>query len=395
MMPRTFATFLIALFVVTGLAACSRGGKGDDDDAPKDAASAPRAPAASEPKNPLALTAQEQQAAGIQVQSVSPTQVTDSVVLNGTLVPNQERIASVVPRMPGRIVSAPVPVGAHVKAGERLAVIESIEVGEAQAAYVQAKSEATVTEAALARAQRLAADEIIAQKDLQRARADAERAHASLRAAIVKLRIFGVGPASPESHAEALYPVLAPLTGTLTEKHAVVGTHAGSEPLFTVADLSTVWLEADVYEKDLAAVKPGIVASVTVAAYGGRPFAGRLTYIAPTMDAASRTVKARIEVPNRDGALKPGMFATARIPSTSTASRLVLPGAAVTLLNDRTTVFVLTPQGFQPRAVEGQQRPDGTFEVKGGLQPGEKVATAGAYALKSRALKSSLAKDND
>lgn len=395
MKPRTSAASLIAFVVMTGVAACSRSGKDDNDDAPKSAASAAHSPAPSEPKNALALTAQEQQAAGIQVQNISPTEVTDSVVLTGTLEPNQERIASVVPRMPGRIVSAPVRVGARVKAGERLAVIESIEVGEAQTVYRQARSEATVTQAALARAQRLAAEEIIAQKDLQRARSDAERAQASLRAAIDKLRILGVGPAPSESRTDALYPVLAPLTGTLTEKHAVVGTHAESEPLFTVTDLSTVWLEADVYEKDLATVRPGSVASLTVSAYGERPFAGRLTYVAPTMDAASRTVKARIEVPNPDGALKPGMFATARIPSASMAIRLVLPGAAVTLLNDRMTVFVLTPQGFQPRAVEGQQGPDGAFEVKGGLQPGEKVAVAGAYALKSRALKSSLAKDND
>lgn len=374
------------------LAGCTRGGA-DNDDVPKQAVAA-SAPASGDAKSGLILTPQEQKDAGIQVQAASESDVAATVTLNGTLVPNQDRIASVLPRLAGRIVSAPVPLGGAVRAGQPLAVLESIDLGDAQSSYRQARSDATVADAALERSQKLAAEDIIAQKELQRARGDAERARAALRAAADKLRLLGVAPTPPESRQDAIYPVVAPLTGTVIEKHAVPGALAEKDPLFVVADLSTVWLEADVFEKDLALLKTGSPATVSVAAYPDRPFQGRLTYVSSTMDTASRTVKARIEVPNADAALKPGMFATARITSSATVHALVLPAPAVTLMNDKPSVFVLTPKGFEARTVETAARPDGTVEVRAGLSPGDKVAVAGAYALKSRVLKSSLAKDD-
>lgn len=380
------------MLVATLLAGCSRGGS-ENDDAPKPSAAA-SAPASSDTKAGLTLTPQEQKEAGIQVQAAAEADVAATVTLNGTLVPNQDRIANVLPRLAGRIVSAPVALGATVRTGQTLAVLESIDLGEAQSSYRQLRSEATVTEAALERAQKLAAEDIIAQKDLQRARGDAERARAALRAAADKLRLLGVVPAPLEHQRDAIYPVVAPLSGTVIEKHAVPGSLAETDPLFVVADLSTVWLEADVFEKDLALLKTGSPATVSVAAYPDRPFQGRLTYVSSTMDTASRTVKARIEVPNTNTALKPGMFATARITSSATVRALVLPAQAVTLMNDKPTVFVLTPRGFEARSVETTSRPDGTVEVRAGLSPGDQVAVAGAYALKSRILKSSLAKDD-
>ena len=388
---------ILVLLTATLLAACGRGGA-DNDDAPKQAAkaasTAASAPASGDAKTGLTLTPQEQKDAGIQVQAAAEADVAATVTLNGTLVPNQDRISNVLPRVAGRIVSAPVPLGASVRAGQTLAVLESIDLGDAQSSYRQARSEATVADSALERAQKLAVEDIIAQKDLQRARGDAERARAALRAAADKLRLLGVVPAPLEHQRDAIYPVVAPLAGTVIEKHAVPGALAETDPLFVVADLSTVWLEADVFEKDLALLKTGSPATVSVAAYPDRSFPGRLTYVSSTMDTASRTVKARIEVPNADTALKPGMFATARITSSAKVRALLLPAEAVTLMNDKPTVFVLTPKGFEVRSVETAARPDGTVEVRAGLSPGDKVAMAGAYALKSRVLKSSLAKDD-
>lgn len=374
------------LAAATGLLlGCSRGND-KDDDAP---------PAASSPaSSPLALTPQEQQAAGVQVQAVTLADLPATVMLNGSLVLPQERIAAVAPRLPGRVLAAPVPLGATVKAGEVLATLESVELGEAQTAHRQAASEARVAEATLDRAQKLAADEVIAQKDLQRARADAERARAALRAAADKLRLFDVSPAPPEASRDAVYPLRSPLAGTVIDKRAVPGTLAGSEPLFTVADLSTLWLVADVYEKDLAHLQTGGNAIVSVEAYPQRQFAGRLTYIAPTMDTATRTIKARIEVPNPQGALKAGMLATARITSTATARALVLPAAATTLLDGKPAVFIASAGGFEPRTVETAPLADGRVEVRAGLKPGERIAVSGAYALKARLLKASLAKDD-
>lgn len=369
-------------------------GRTDDDAAPKKPAQAASAPAVAETKGGVTITAEEAEAAGVQVQQVQPSDVAATVVLNGTLGPNQDRIATILPRLPGRIVAAPVPLGAAVRAGQTLARIESIDLGDAQAAHRQVLSDAKVAEAALERAQKLAAEDIIAQKDLQRARGDAERARAALRAAADKLRLLGVSPAPMDRNNDAVYPVTTPLAGTLIDKHAVAGAQVGTDALFTVADLSTVWLDADVFEKDLAALKIGSPASVTIAAYPDQVFEGRLTYLAATMDTTSRTVKARVEVGNAGGRLRPGMFATVRITSDGKVRALVLPAQAVTLMQDKPTVFVATAGGFEPRTVETAGRADGSIEIRQGLAPGEKVAVAGAYALKSRILKSSLAKDD-
>ncbi len=356
------------------------------------AASAPGA--AAEAQGGVTLSAAEAKAAGIQIQEVQTSEVASIVVLHGTLGPNQDRIATILPRLPGRILSAPVPLGAAVRAGRTLATIESIALGDVQVTHRQALSESKVAEAALERAQRLAADDIIARKDLERARGNAEIARAALRAAADKLRLLGVSPAALNHTNEAVYPVTTPLAGTVIDKHAVVGAQVEAAALFTVADLSTVWLEADVFERDLAALTIGSPASVTTAAYPDQVFEGRLTYLAATMDTTSRTVKARIEVGNASGRLKPGMYATVRITSSAKVSALVLPAQALTLMQDKPTVFIATPRGFEPRTVETASRSDGSVEIRQGLAPGEKVAVSGAYALKSRILKSSLAKDD-
>lgn len=384
--PRWMTLWL--LVAVTGLLlGCSRDkDKDKDDDAPPAAA-----PSAS---SPLALTAQEQQAAGIQVQAISLVDLPATATLSGSLAPAQERIAAVAPRLPGRVLAAAVPLGAAVRAGDVLATLESVELAEAQSTYRQAGSEARVAEATLERAQKLAAEEVIALKDLQRARADMERARAALRAAADKLRLYGVTPSAGDAPNDAVYPLRSPLTGTLIEKHAVPGTLAGVDALFTVADLSTLWLLADVYEKDLAHLQTGGNAIVSVEAFPQRQFAGKLTYIAPTMDPATRTIKARIEVPNPKGDLKAGMLATARVTSTATARALVLPAAATTLLDGKASVFVASGNAFEPRTIEASPLADGRVEVRAGLKPGDRIAISGAYALKSRLLKASLAKDD-
>lgn len=382
--------FLVILVLATALAACGRAGRDSDDAAPAGASAAQTPASAAATKNPLTLNAQEQRDAGIVVQQVQASEQPALVTLTGALIVNQDRIASVLPQLPGRIVTAPVPAGAAVRAGQVLATIRSIELGEAQSAYRQARSEAAVTHSVLERARKLAAEEIIATKDLQRATADDERAQAALRAAADKLKLLGAHP-----DGEALYTVVAPISGTVTDKRAVPGAQVESEPLFTVADLASVWLEADIYEKDLRQVAPGASASVSVSAYPNRPFSGRLTFVSPTMDTSTRTVKARIELPNPEHLLKPGMFATAQITGREAARVLVLPAAAVTLMEGKSTVFVQRPAGdFEARQIELVTRPDGSVEVRAGLRPGERVATAGAYALKSRVLKSSMAKDD-
>ena len=344
-----------------------------------------------EEKN-LKLTAEEMQAAGIEVVLIEEQTVSERIALTATIRANQDRIAHITPRVSGRITKVSGNLGDTVKGGQTLALIDSIELGEAHSTYLQVKSQHEVARADFDRAERLRKDEIIPEKDYLRARSEFEKARATFQAAADKLRLLGIVPASVNSaSAVSVYPLTAPFLGTVIEKKAVLGELAKTDDsLFTVADLSTVWIEANLFEQDLAKVKVGAAAEVTVAAYPGEVFKGRLTYISSTLDKETRAVPARIEVRNPDGRLKPEMFATAAIETGGTAKGLLLPQEAVLLMEGQPTVFIEEHGGFEPRPIESVQSNGKQVLVKKGLKPGERVVIGGAYAIKARLLKSQL-----
>ncbi|MHB9021280.1 MAG: efflux RND transporter periplasmic adaptor subunit [Halothiobacillus sp.] len=339
-------------------------------------------------KKLLALTAEEVQQSDIKVQKLDLQEKFDQVVVTATIQANQDKLAHVAPRVPGRIVKVNASLGDRVKPGQALAFLDSIELGEARSSYLQAASESAVAQANFERAQRLNADNIIPEKDYLRARAEHEKARAALRAAGDKLRMMGV---APEKLSGSVFPLTAPFAGTVIEKKAVLGELAQpDQSLFTVADLSILWIESDLFEKDLGKVKTGAQAAVTVSAYPGEVFKGRLTYISSTMDRETRTAKARVEVPNPDGRLKPEMFATVAIGTGGSAKALLVPEDAVLLLQGQPTVFIAERGGFEPRAVEVGERAQGYIVLKSGAAAGESVVVSGAYALKARLLKSQI-----
>lgn len=378
---------------VAMLGGCSGRSDGDDDKRTP-ATAGPAASQAADGQKALTLTPAEMTEARAQVRAVQPQQMTVPVAVTGTIVPDPERYAKVLPRLPGRIVASPMALGSTVKVGQTLALIESIELGEARSALAQARSEAAVTEAALARAEKLSAEDIVPRKDFLRAKADAERARATQQAAVDKLRMLGVSTAADGAGVQATYALVAPLSGTLIEKQAVPGTLVDKDALFTLADLSSVRLAADVFERDLARLAVGAVADVTVEAYPGERFPGRLIYLSDTLDAATRTVKAHIEIANPRRRLKPGMFASAAVASTATEQVLAVPAAAVTLIDGQPTVFVNQGDTFTPRPVQPGPELGGQVTIRQGLRAGERVVTEGAYALKARMLKSRLASED-
>ncbi|MEW6400210.1 MAG: efflux RND transporter periplasmic adaptor subunit [Chloroflexota bacterium] len=336
----------------------------------------------------LDLSDAEIHQAGIKIQKLELQEKADQIVVTATIQANQDRLAHVAPRVPGRIVKVNASLGDRVKPGQALATLDSIELGEARSSYLQAASEAAVVQAGFDRAQRLQTENIIPEKDYLRARAEHEKARAALRAAGDKLRMMGV---SPEKLSGSVFPLTAPFSGTVIEKKAVLGELAQPDAsLFTVADLSTLWIESDLFEKDLGKVKVGAQAAVTVSAYPGEVFKGLLTYISSTMDRETRTVKARVEVPNTDGRLKPEMFATVAIGTGGSVKALLVPEEAVLLLQGQPTVFVAESGGFEPRAVEVGERTQGYAVLKSGVAAGESVVVSGAYALKARLLKSQI-----
>lgn len=338
------------------------------------------------------LTAAEIETAGIKVATLDEQVIKEQITLTATIRANQDRIAHIAPRVSGRITKVNGNLGDVVKAGQTLALIDSIELGEAHSVYLQAKSQHDVTRSDFERAERLRKDEIIPEKDYLRARSEFEKARAAFQGAADKLRLLGATQASGNSiSAAAVYPLTAPFAGTIIEKKAVLGELAKTDDsLFTVADLSTVWIEANLFEQDLSKIRTGATAQVTVSAYPGEIFRGRLTYISNTLDKETRAVLARIEVRNTDVRLKPEMFATASIDTGGTAKGLLLPQDAVVLMQGQPTVFVEEHGGFESRPIEFTQSNGKQIQVKAGLKPGEKVVIGGAYAIKARLLKSQL-----
>lgn len=388
-MPITRASQVVWIGVVLMLLAACQGS--DKPSAATAAASAPASQAKGEAEHgDLKLTPEEAQRAGVKVETLAKQALGGSITVTATIRANQDRIHRVAPRVEGRVLRVAINLGDVVKQGQVLAVLDSLAVGEAQSALLQAQSAHRVAQADYARAESLSADEIIPRREFLRAKAELEKASTELRAAGDKLRLLGGNPV--QGRADSTFPLIAPMSGTVIEKKATVGQlSTPSEALFTLADLSTLWIEANLTEDTLAKVKVGATAWVTVNAYPGERFAGKVTYVANVLNKESRTVPARIEVASQDGRLKPEMFATATISTGGEPKdQMSIPDAAVLLLQGQPTVFVQEGEGFEARAIELGEKIAGRTVVKSGLEPGDKVVTAGAYALKARLLKSQI-----
>ncbi len=338
----------------------------------------------------LKLTAEEQERAGIKLEEINSRPFEDFVSVTATIRPNQDRIAKIAPRVEGRVVSVSANLGDNVRAGQSLAVMDSLAIGEAQSALLRAQSSERVAQADFKRAESLSAEEIIPQKELLRARGELERASAESRAASDRLRLLG-GSASAGGRAQSTFALVAPFAGNVIQKKATIGELGSpADAVFTIADLSKVWIEANLTDELLSKVKTGALATVTVGAYPGERFSGRVAYIANVLDKDSRTIAARIEVPNKDGRLKPEMFATANIATGGQLEAISVPDSAILLLQGQPTVFVSEGGGFEPRSIETGEKISGRTVIKSGLKPKEQVVAAGAYALKARMLKSQI-----
>ena len=396
-MKQTTTHAAAVLCLVALAAAMTACGGGANKPAPAaSAATADQKKGEHDEKGGLKLSEEEAKRAGIRVEELKMQTVADTLTVTATVRPNQDRVARVAPRVEGRITGVSANLGDRVRAGQALATLDSLVIGEAHSALLQAQAANRVARADFKRAEALNADEIIAQKDFLRAKADHEKSGTELRAAQDKLRLLGVSPDASGMRAQSTFAVVAPFAGTVIQKKATMGDLATpSEPLFTVADLSKVWVEASLPEAALAKVLNGAAATVTVSAYPGERFAGRVTYLASVLDKDTRSVAARIEVDNKDGRLKPEMFGTAVIDTGGEARQaLSVPDAAILLLQGQPTVFVAEHGGFEARPVELGEKLGGRTVIKSGVAAGDQLVAAGAYALKARLLKSQISDEH-
>jgi len=364
----------------------------------------------------LRMDAAAQKNIGLQFERAQLRSVGRTIQATGVVTPNESRLAHVRPLAQGRIENVNVRLGDRVRAGQILLVYDNVELGEvigqygaAVAALGRAKAEAEVTQRSLDRAKALVDVGALARAELDKRSAEYRNALASIESQVAdlaktdeKLHRFGlteqdikainpregVGSHREHSHSQ----MVAPFDGIVIKYSAAAGEAFGPEDeVFTIADLSTAWVLADVYEKDIALIRAGQEARIVTDSYPGETFLGRITYVSDFLDPKTRTAKVRCEVPNRDGRLKLDMFATVHLPTPMGRRALLVPSGAIQQVNDRPVVFVRTSEvEFEPRNVELGPQSDGWIEVKNGIKEGETVVAHASFFLKSTMLRSQI-----
>ncbi len=327
------------------------------------------------------LDPEQQQLASIRIDVVQKHSLIETITIPGRVVFDERRVAHLTARVPGRVEQVYAFLGDRVEKDDLLATIYSPDYLSAQAEIIQAEERLQV---ATARRDSL---------ELRMTRAIFESARR-------KLLVMGATEKDIEEVISGHVPktfleIRAPYAGTITETKDILGHFVEiGATLFHLVDISRVWVLADVYEKDLAKIKPGLAAGVAVAAYPSEKFHGRLTTIFDVLDETTRTVKARIEVENPFGKLKPQMFATVTLQSGELANLIVVPEVAVQTEGDLRFVFVpQSDSSFMKRKIRLGQKIDGSVVILEGLAPGERVVTSGAFVLRSELAKASFGEE--
>jgi len=345
----------------------------------------------------------------IEIELVGPQSIAGVIPATGKVLVPEDRVAVIGPVNEGRIVRLFAGQGSRVQKGQKLADLESADIDQAEADYLKAladyenarrssAAEIRLAQANYDRTKLLYEKTITAGKNLQTAEHDLEvakaagessvnGAKATLTAARRHLLILGLSNSTIDSLPQkpdlaAVFSLNSPIAGTVIERNATVGASVGTDAnLFKIIDLSRVWIDANVFEKDLARVRMGQEVKVNVPALPGSTYTGRVILIDSVVDPETRTIKVRTEVANPDSRLKPDMFANVEIVTDLNRSAISIPQTAV--LNDggKTVVFVAEGNGYQKREVHTGIQNGDRLEIVEGLSPGEKVVVKGNYLL--------------
>lgn len=356
----------------------------------------------------VAITPEAQRRSGIAVTAAASTSMAQHFQATGTVQPIDTGIAHIRPPARGRLLEVLVKVGDRVIAGQALAQLDNIEAGEISAQYNSARAELQRLKIQLAaqqrqvdRNRRLAEIGAAPQKDYESSLAEQQGMQEGIRAQestvaglSARLRRFGIGE---EGSAPSTTAVTAPFAGVIIHMAAAPGdvVESGAE-LFQLANLSTVYVQAQVYEKDLGQVRVGQTASITVDSYPGEHFTGGVVSIGDLIDTQTRTAAVRCRVANPSGRLKLDMLATVQFPTSTKRAALSVPADAVQTIDGRSVVFIRSsPSSFSTRQVETGVSSEGRTEIIRGVSVGEPVVSKGAFAVKSVLLGKDLGEEKE
>jgi cobalt-zinc-cadmium efflux system membrane fusion protein len=366
--------------------------------APK-AADRPAEKAATEkPGASDAIMVNEEQLKQISTDMVKEHMVTIERKATGKVGFNEDRLTPVFTPFAGRIVELLANKGESVRSGQPLAVIESPDFVGAQNDLASARSDLVkaniglnAAQVAEQRAHRLHDQEAIATKDVQQAESDlarsqddVRRSQAAVAAAENRMRLFGKEP-DENAAVDPKVTLRAPINGTIVDRKVGPGQYVKPDtpdPLFLITDLGALWVLVDVYESDVAAIRLNMPVEVTVSAYPEKVFPAHISFISPTVDPTTRTLRVRCLVPNPNGLLKPDMFATIKIGAAGKQPLPTVPATSIVVDGNDSLVFVAeSPGHFRRRTIHVGKEVEGGFVVDSGVHPGEVIATRGALLL--------------
>ncbi len=321
-------------------------------------------------------------AAFVKVETVQAATLPHSRTLVAHVAFDERRLAQIGPPVSGRVAAVDVVTGDKVKKGDILLTIHSPDIASVQAQVAEARSARILAGHTLKRTASLVRDGAASQAELQQAEAALQQAEEEEHRATLSLSAVGGGDGSADYH------LRSPIDGVVVDRQVAVGREVNvgqDQPLLSIADLSKVWVIADLYEQDLGLVKPDAPATVFTPSLPGQQFPGKIVYVGDLVDSTTRAIRTRIEIDNPNNILRPGMFAQA-VVETKTVNAVDVPVSALLARRDEFFVFVQSPDGsyHQQKVKLGEQQGEHVTLIDG-VKPGDKLVTQGAILLDAEA----------
>ncbi len=398
MMKTDRILLLTVLTTALWAAGCQRSTPEAKSDADPDHAAEPGAPDEHAHEDVVRLTPEELAEFDIKVAVAGPGVLRATLEVPAEVQFNPDRLVHVRPRVPGVASEVRRKVGDMVRTGDVLAVLESRELGRAKADYLAALARERLARANYRREEKLRQKNISSERDYLQARQNHEEAVIQRKEAEHALHALGVSEAEvralPDEPDDRLtrYELVSPQRGVVVQRHLVLGEvleGAAAEAPFVVADLSSVWVELTLYQKDLPRVRKGQKAILRFG-HGVPDATGVIDYVTPSVEESTRTASARVVLANPEGHWRPGLFITGVIEVGEESVPLVVPKTAVLFLNEQQVIFVEHEDGFEPTPVTLGRSDREQVEITAGLNPGDRYAAENALTLKAQLIKGEL-----
>ncbi|MBZ5556659.1 MAG: efflux RND transporter periplasmic adaptor subunit [Acidobacteriia bacterium] len=367
-----------AALVWTALAAAACGGRGDTGASAESPATDARA-------KDDAIAVDDKMRASLTIAPVAERDVASSLSIAGKVQFDEDRLSRVLVPLAGQIVDLRVKVGDIVRKGQPLCAVNSREASAAVGEHIESHKDLELAEKTAAMTEDLFQHDAASKIALQQAQSDLAKAQSKLARTEQALHALGIEDDHQLASFTGRVPIPAPIGGSIIERKVTEGqfVQSDSTPIITVADLSTVWVMGDLFERDLHLVSVGQPATITTAAYPGEQFQGRVNYISEAIDPATRTAKVRISVPNPGGRLKPEMFAAVALGVAANERAVMLPSRAIFTEDGKTFAFVEAGAGrFARRPIEVAPGEGAERRILSGLRAGDRVVVDGAILLR-------------